>query len=120
MRKKLLLIDDEVIISAYLSSFFRNAGYDVKVAASGAEGVLKADAFHPDLVLLDLVLPDMDGVAVLAQLKEKSPKLPVIVVTGLAPEEEILADCSEHGVDGFVTKESTVDHQLMHVKRFIG
>ena len=119
-RKKILMVEDELIINTYLSNFFRNAGYEVAVAGTGIEGLRMASEFCPDIVLLDLVLPDVDGVEVLSKLKKLNAKLPVIVVTGLGPDEEILAECGEYGVNGFVTKDSTVDQLLMHVKRFIG
>lgn len=120
MKKKILLIDDEVIITAYLSNFFRNAGYEIEAAASGSEALQKAKEEKPNLVLLDLVLPDADGVEVLTSLKKDHPDVPVVILTGLVPDPEILEECSEAGVDGFVTKDATSDHLLMHVKRLIG
>ncbi|MGV3771311.1 MAG: response regulator [Verrucomicrobiales bacterium] len=119
MRKKILLVDDEVIIGAYLSNFLRNAGYEVETASTGSEGVAKSRNFVPDLILLDLLLPDDDGLQVLKKVKQEFPAMPVIIVTGIAPDEEILKECRDNAADGFVTKDSTVDHLLMHVKRFL-
>lgn len=120
MAKMILMIDDEVIITTYLSHYFRNAGYKVEVALSASDALQKVEEEKPDLILLDLVLPDSDGVQVLATLKKQHPDIPIIILTGLLLEPDILKECRAAGVDEFVTKDSTSDHLLMHVKRFIG
>jgi DNA-binding response OmpR family regulator len=120
MKKAILLVEDEKVVSTYLSSYFRRSGYDVDIAANGADALKTAQARNYDLVLLDLLLPDMDGVDVLEELKKQSPNTAVIIVTGVTAEPEILAECTRKGAFGFVHKDATVDHLLMHVRRAIG
>ena len=79
---KILIIDDEPIMLENMAVYFQDSGFSVIQAGDGKEG-LKAFAGHqPDLVLLDLRMPGMDGLEVLSRLKKRSPDTPVIVVTG--------------------------------------
>jgi CheY-like chemotaxis protein len=107
-------------VSTYLSAYFRRTGYETDNAATGAEALKMVAAQNYDLILLDLLLPDMDGVDVLEHIKQKNSLTPVIIVTGVTAEPEILAECTRKGAFGFVNKDSTVDHLLMHVRRAIG
>ena len=60
--KKILLVDDESDISDFLSYNLKSAGYSVKVASNGEEGISIAKTFEPDLILLDMMMPEMDGI----------------------------------------------------------
>ncbi|MBK7671699.1 MAG: sigma-54-dependent Fis family transcriptional regulator [bacterium] len=81
MKPLILVIDDEEAIRLFLESTLEDEGYEVRTAASGGEGLSEAFARVPDLVLLDLMLPDMSGLQVLGTLKEKLPHLCVIMLT---------------------------------------
>ncbi len=79
---KILVIDDEAIIRISCQKALSSCNYDVKAASSGKEGLemLENESFH--LVLLDLKMPDIDGLEVLKEIKEKSPETKVIMITG--------------------------------------
>jgi len=81
MKPLILVIDDEEAIRLFLESTLEDEGYEVRTAASGADGLQEAFSRVPDLVLLDLMLPDMSGLQVLGSLKEKLPHLCVIMLT---------------------------------------
>ncbi|MBK7188294.1 MAG: sigma-54-dependent Fis family transcriptional regulator [bacterium] len=81
MKPLILVIDDEEAIRLFLESTLEDEGGEVRTAASGGEGLSEAFARVPDLVLLDLMLPDMSGLQVLGTLKEKLPHLCVIMLT---------------------------------------
>lgn len=88
MRKKILVIDDNTELLALLRSSLRVAGFSVSTAATGLEGLEKARSRRPDLIVLDLVLPGMDGFAVCEALKRQPETCdtPVIMLTGLPGE----------------------------------
>jgi excisionase family DNA binding protein len=86
-----LVVDDEKSIRVTVASFLEKDGYRVAVAENGRQAVEAAQREVPDLVLLDLVLPDMNGVAVLKALHSLNPDLPVIIVTG-HPDSNLMAE----------------------------
>lgn len=92
VKKKILIIEDEVPFQKLLEEQMLKDGYNVSLASDGKEGLEKAKSEHPDLILLDLKLPIMDGLTVLNELREdgwgKTAK--VIVLTNLEPDKEIL------------------------------
>ena len=97
-----LVIDDELQIRRLLRVCLEANGYRVTEAATGQEGILQAAQHPPDVVLLDLGLPDMDGVAVLKRLREWS-RLPVVVLSVRDREEDKIA-ALDQGADDYVTK----------------
>ncbi len=82
MADRILIIDDEQAVLTYLGRFFQAKGYEVARAADGASGLALAESFAPVVVLLDLRLPDEDGLSVLKKLKQSNPFVAVIVITG--------------------------------------
>jgi len=97
-----LIIDDEIQIRRLLRVCLENHGYRVVEAATGQEGIVQAAQHPPELVILDLGLPDLDGVSVLKRIREWS-RVPVIVLSVRDREEDKVAalDC---GADDYVTK----------------
>ena len=79
---KVLIVDDEELIRMNLRALLEDLGYGVIEAANGQEGLEAFDRDHPDLVLADIRMPVMDGLALITALKEKSPETPAIVVSG--------------------------------------
>ena len=98
----ILIVDDEPQIRKLLKVTLTAHRYDVRVAEDGEEGLLQATMIHPDLILLDLGLPDMSGMAVLRRLREWST-VPVIVLTAKDREEDKI-EALDGGADDYVTK----------------
>jgi DNA-binding response OmpR family regulator len=90
MKKRVLIIEDEKEISLIMKLRLEAAGYDVIQAFDGADGLIKARTSEPDLVLLDLVLPEVSGAQILDELKRdhRPTRIPVVIVTCLARELE--------------------------------
>ena len=80
MAQKILVIEDEKNISDLLELYLEKEGYETMAAADGVKGIEAFRSFHPDLVLLDIMLPIMDGWSVLKKIRE-SDKTPVIMLT---------------------------------------
>lgn len=89
MAKKVLLIDKDEIMTRIMARQFEAAGYEVDVAANGSEGLSKGKSLNPDVIILDIMLPDGDGISLLKELKgdEQTSSIPVIVLTNLQVEE---------------------------------
>ena len=78
---KLVAIDDEVEFTKTIDQFFSSRGYEVHVALTGTSGMEAVDYHHPDVVLVDLKLPGMDGDELLQRIRQTHPKIKVIVIT---------------------------------------
>lgn len=83
----ILVIDDDKLIRWSVSTVLGRAGYRVKAAATGEEGLAAVQNRTPDLVLLDITLPDMDGFRVLGAIRQSHPEIPVLTMTADATAE---------------------------------
>ncbi|MBL9151891.1 MAG: response regulator transcription factor [Verrucomicrobiales bacterium] len=99
---KALIIDDEIQIRRLLRMALESRGYEVFMAENGVTGLQEAIFRHPDVILLDLGLPDLDGVEVLKKLREWS-NTPVLILT-VRDQESIKIAAFEAGADDYVTK----------------
>ena len=80
---RLLIIDDEVDICEFTREYFQAHGYDVRCALSGSDAFLVLSYFTPNVVLLDIKLPDMSGRLILKYLRRRHPDTKIIIITGL-------------------------------------
>jgi DNA-binding response OmpR family regulator len=99
----ILLVEDDERISEPLLRVLGTEGYEVLHAASGNEGLEAVRAHRPDLVLLDLTLPDIDGLDVCRKVREDEPELPIIMLTARAEEMDIIVGLGA-GADDYVAK----------------
>jgi DNA-binding NtrC family response regulator len=107
---KVLVIDDEQGIRHLLDTLLSRKGYDVVLADGGRKGLELFRRERPDVIVLDLNMPEMDGVAVLQQVRSLNPDQPVIILTGAGtPEKEQRVHAL--GVSEFVEKEFSL-HRL--------
>ena len=105
MRKKILVVEDDTDLLEIMRLSLKGAGYSIATATNGIEALKKARTLSPDLILLDLVLPELDGFAVCETLRRDraTAEVPIIVVTGLSSEFTRLAGL-ESGATDYVTK----------------
>lgn len=101
--RKLLIIDDEVGIIEEVRDFFAEEGFDVQTADSGKDGIKLIKEFQPDVLILDIKLPDISGLDVLKICKSSSPATKVIVVTGYV-DQGIIDEAERLGRDAFLQK----------------
>lgn len=84
---RVLVIDDEPFVADALQLILTAGGYDVDVAASGCDGLVRLTRQHFDLIITDLVLPDLSGLDVIKQIREQSPRSHVILITAHGSQE---------------------------------
>lgn len=101
--KKILIVEDEHPLAHALELKFTHEGYDVTLAADGEAGIKIANAESFDMILLDLIMPKLDGFGFLEQLKKKSP---VIVLSNLGQEEDRIRT-EKLGAKGYFVKSNT-------------
>jgi two-component system KDP operon response regulator KdpE len=112
-----LVVDDEPQLLRALSVNLRARGYDVATAGDGAEALAAAAARPPDVVVLDLGLPDMDGVAVIEGLRGWS-KVPILVLSGRSDSADKV-DALDAGADDYVTKPFGMDELLARLRAMV-
>ena len=103
MRTSVLVIDDELLIRKSLGKVLRSHNYIVDVASTGAEGIEKIASIRPQVVILDMRLPDTDGLSVLKKARELDPLLQVIIITAFG-DVQTAVDAMKHGACDFVRK----------------
>jgi two-component system, OmpR family, alkaline phosphatase synthesis response regulator PhoP len=116
-RKKILVVEDEADFLELLRLYFKEEGFAIATAKNGMDAIRKARSLLPDLILLDVMLPELDGFAVCEILRKDAAtaSIPVIMVTGLCGQ---LSRCAgiESGATDFVTKPTTPEEIVSKVK----
>jgi len=114
---RILMIDDEPLILKPLAVNLKARGYELALATTAAEGLKVAAEGHPDVILLDLGLPDMDGVEVVRRLRTWS-NVPIIILSVRSAEREKVA-AFDAGADDYVTKPFGMDELLARLRAFL-
>lgn len=113
--KKILIVDDEQPIRTLLEYNLKQSNYETILAADGAEALLKAETERPDLILLDLMLPKMDGIDVCKTLRQRGILIPIIMLTAKGEElDKVLG--LEIGADDYMTKPFSPREVVARVK----
>jgi two-component system, OmpR family, response regulator len=112
---KLLVVEDEPNIRELLATSLRFAGFEVHVAADGASALKQASTHHPDLVVLDVMLPDMDGFTVTRKLRESGRILPIVFVTARDSVEDKVKGLTVGG-DDYVTKPFSLEEVVARIR----
>ena len=112
---KILVVEDEAAIARVLVDNLIFEGYEAEAVADGAEGLARALAWRPDLILLDVVLPTMDGYEVCRRLRAQGAATPIIMLTACGEEfDKVLG--LELGADDYVTKPVGVRELMARIK----
>lgn len=124
MAKKILVVDDEPDVVAYLTAVLKDNGYDTMEAYDGEQTIRRIRGDHPDLVTLDITMPEMSGVKAYREMK-KDPALrpiPVIIVTGISHDfKQFISTRSQvPPPEGYLEKPVKPEDLLAEVKRLLG
>ncbi len=119
--KKILVIDDDLDIQKLVSVRLTSSGYSVITAADGKTGLEKARSEGPDLILLDVMLPDIDGYKVCTELKNDDDlkKIPIVMLTSLSQLGDIKSGIGS-GANAYVAKPFRPEDLLETIKNIIG
>jgi DNA-binding response OmpR family regulator len=116
--KRVLIVEDEEGLLEGLAHNFKFEGYEVLTAKNGAEGLKMALKQKPDVVVLDIMLPEKDGFAVLKELRQRHREIPVLVMTARNFEADVLKGF-DLGADDYVTKPFGIKELMARVKRLV-
>ncbi len=123
MTKKIFIVEDEKPLVEALSEFLKELGYEIYYAGSGGEAKKKIEGIQPDLILLDIVMPDMDGITFLKGIrKEDSPfkNTPVIIFTNLVGEKRWIEQMGLPITDYIVKANSSLADLSEKIKQILG
>jgi two-component system OmpR family response regulator len=112
---RVLVVDDEPSLSELLSMALRYEGWEVRTAADGSTAVRTAREFRPDVVVLDVMLPDVDGLEVLRRVRADSPDVPVLFLTARDAVEDRVAGLTAGG-DDYVTKPFSLEELVARLR----
>ena len=120
-KRRILVIDDEKEVCELVKSMLEAKGYETLTALTGKEGLEKAGAEQPDLVLLDIILPDIEGFDVLSKLKSdsKTQHIPVVIVSGKGDYDSIVRATSSRSAD-YLIKPFTSQELSKIISRSLG
>jgi PleD family two-component response regulator len=116
--KKILIVDDEELVIKALTEKLLSEGFAIDSAVDGEEALIKIKQIKPDLILLDIIMPKLDGISVLKKLKASSETqhIPVIILTNLYDDERVAEVLKTGGTDYLVKVEHTLADIIKRVK----
>ncbi|MDD5190733.1 MAG: response regulator [Dehalococcoidales bacterium] len=117
--KKILIVDDAAFMRMRCNRLLTEKGYNVVEAANGLEALQKFKQVHPDAVLLDITMPEMDGIETLKKLKELDSNICVAMVTAMG-QQSMVIEALKLGAKDFVVKPFDADRVLAAVQRIVG
>jgi len=115
--KKILVVDDEESIRELYRADLSDEGYEVELAVDGRQALVLVESFLPNLVTLDIKLPDIDGIEVLRRIREKNATIPVILLTAFG---EFRQDFNTWASDAYIVKSHDTTELKDTVRRLLG
>lgn len=112
---KLLIVDDDQHIRRLFKEELEEEGYEVYVASTGAEALALFEKVSPDLVTLDILMPDIDGIKLLRQMKEKRPRIPIIMSTAYDYRDDFAVWASE----AYIVKSAELTELKATIKKLL-
>jgi CheY-like chemotaxis protein len=104
MKKRIMVVDDERDFLFTMEYWLKSRGYEVKTVTNGLEALEVVKTFDPNIILLDVNMPGIDGIETLRRLREFNKEVPVIIITAYVGEERI-ADASTYQISGLFYKD---------------
>jgi two-component system, OmpR family, response regulator len=113
-----LVVDDEAVLAEMVSMALRYEGWNIATAGDGSSAIASARAQRPDVVVLDVMLPDMSGLDVLHKLRDEIPQLPVLLLTAKDSVEDRIAGLTAGG-DDYVTKPFSIEEVVLRLRALL-
>ncbi len=120
INKKILIVEDDKDYLFILQTNFRNEGFSIIAAKDGREGLDLAEKEKFDLIILDILMPNMDGIEMAKQLKQKGINIPIMFLTNVSDIEQISKAEEAVPSDYIIKSDMTVDRIIVQVKKKLG
>jgi len=117
-KKRILVVEDEAHIAEGLKLNLVLKGYDVKISADGSSGLQAWKDWQPDLIVLDIMLPGIDGLSVLRNIRLEDERVPVLILSAKGDSEDKIKGFS-YGVDDYLAKPFNLEEFLLRVERLL-
>ena len=117
-KKRILVVEDEAHLAEGLDLNLSLKGYDVRVAADGVSALKQWKEWQPDLIVLDIMLPELDGLSVLRNIRQEDERLPVLILSARGDSEDKIKGFS-YGVDDYLAKPFNLEEFLLRVERLL-
>jgi len=118
MKKTIFIIEDDNHVLSMMKNYFEYSGYNIITASNGLDGLKLLKSENYDLVITDIVMPYVSGLGIISVIKERSPDLPVIAITGYGKNPERLA--AEKKADVVLRKPFEMEKLIDHVEKLLG
>src|SRR5881296_3898872 len=115
--QSVLVVEDEASIASFVSLYLKNAGYEVRTATNGAEALSSVQTQQPSLIVLDLMLPDIDGIEICRRIRQKS-EVPILMLTARDEDVDKIIGL-EVGADDYMTKPFNPRELVARVKSIL-
>ena len=112
--RKLLVVDDEGDICDFMKNFFQERGYTVATALSGDDAIASVKKDKPDALLLDIMMPEMDGLTVLKKIRSEDARIPIFITTAFSNEERIKI-AGRYNATGFIVKTQDLGKEIKNI-----
>lgn len=117
-KKRILVVEDEEHIAEGLKLNLALQGYDVRISVDGVSGLRDWKEWNPDLIVLDIMLPGIDGLSMLQNIRLEDERVPILILSAKSDVEDIVKGLS-YGVDDYVTKPFNLDEFLLRIERLL-
>ena len=117
-KKRILIVEDEIHIAEGLKLNLEFQGYEAKIAPDGGIGLREWEKWQPDLIVLDIMLPVIDGFAVLRNIRLKDERIPILILSAKGAADDKVRGLT-HGVDDYLTKPFNLEEFLLRVNRLL-
>ncbi|OHA02893.1 MAG: hypothetical protein A3J58_02335 [Candidatus Sungbacteria bacterium RIFCSPHIGHO2_02_FULL_52_23] len=119
-KPKILIIDDDPFIADMYVLKFKDEQFEIETARNGKDGLKKIDEYKPDVILLDVVMPDMDGFQVLEEIRKKNVPQKIILLTNLGQKEDVERGLALGASDYVVKAHFTPSEVVERVRKLLG
>ncbi|NTW27203.1 MAG: response regulator [Candidatus Moranbacteria bacterium] len=115
LKRKILIVEDDLFIRDIYQVKFSQEGFDVTIAEDGARAMKILEQLIPDIILLDIMMPYMNGMEVLRKIKsdEKLKNIPIIMLTNISEKEKV-GETAEYGVGAYLIKSQFTPSEVVH------
>jgi DNA-binding response OmpR family regulator len=117
--KKILIIEDDLLISSLVQFRLKKDGYQTHLVSDGNEGIKAIDNYFPDLIITDVMMPFRSGIEIIHHARKSQPDTPIIVLSSLGEEEEVVLEAFNLGVSDFIPKPFNPNELAIRVKRIL-